>query len=158
MVAMHQTLKIIFEVQRKRNNEKIRRWKITFPTYKNTLFFLFSSLWTCLTFKLFRKQKCLIVDLDKLVYSTYRRNCNCPLYQEIFCAFLHPEALNSGKSLSCKAPTKQTGNIQIPMQQLQSNIKRLHSCLVKCNKQLGTKTIVTTFGGEDLTLTFEPRS
>jgi hypothetical protein len=34
MGALSQALKIIFEVQWKRNNEKIIRRKISFPTYK----------------------------------------------------------------------------------------------------------------------------
>jgi hypothetical protein len=43
MEALPQAVKIIFEVQRKRSNEKLTRRKISFPTYK-TLFFSFSSL------------------------------------------------------------------------------------------------------------------
>jgi hypothetical protein len=34
-----QALEIIFEVQRKRSNEKITRRKISFPTYKTSFFF-----------------------------------------------------------------------------------------------------------------------
>jgi hypothetical protein len=34
MGVLPQTLKIIFEVQRKKNNEKITRREINFPTYK----------------------------------------------------------------------------------------------------------------------------
>jgi hypothetical protein len=45
-----QVLEIIFEVQRKMNNEKIIRKKKSFPTYK-TCFFSFSSFWTPPTFK-----------------------------------------------------------------------------------------------------------
>jgi hypothetical protein len=50
MGALPQALKIIFEVQMKRINEKITRRKINFPTYK-THFSLFSSLWTLPNFK-----------------------------------------------------------------------------------------------------------
>jgi hypothetical protein len=50
MRALPQALEIIFEVQRKGNNEKIARRKISFSSYK-TFFFLFSSLWTPSTFK-----------------------------------------------------------------------------------------------------------
>jgi len=41
--VLPQALEIIFEVQRKRNNEKIIRKKISFPTYKTcfSFFFLF---------------------------------------------------------------------------------------------------------------------
>jgi hypothetical protein len=39
MVALLQALEIIFEIQRKKSNEKITRTKISFPTYKNALFF-----------------------------------------------------------------------------------------------------------------------
>jgi len=39
-----QALEIIFEVQRKKSNEKITRKKIGFPTYKNTFFFFLDSL------------------------------------------------------------------------------------------------------------------
>jgi hypothetical protein len=38
-----QALEIIFELQMKRNNEKIARRKISFPTYK-TFFFLLALL------------------------------------------------------------------------------------------------------------------
>jgi hypothetical protein len=38
MGALHQVLEVIFEVQRKRNNEKITRKKISFPTYKKCFF------------------------------------------------------------------------------------------------------------------------
>jgi hypothetical protein len=51
MGALPQALKIILEVQRKDNIEKITRRKITFPTYKTRSFFLFSFLWTPPTFK-----------------------------------------------------------------------------------------------------------
>jgi hypothetical protein len=50
MGALPQSLEIIFEVQRKRNNEKITRRKINFPTYKTHLF-PFSFLPTPPTFK-----------------------------------------------------------------------------------------------------------
>jgi hypothetical protein len=40
MGTLLQALEIVFEVQRKRNNEKIIKGKIRFPTYK-THFFLF---------------------------------------------------------------------------------------------------------------------
>jgi len=43
MKTFPQALKIIFEVQKKKNNEKITRRKINFPTYK-TFFFPFFSL------------------------------------------------------------------------------------------------------------------
>jgi hypothetical protein len=43
-----QALEIMFEVQRKRINEKITRKKKTFPTYKT---FLFLFLWTPFAFK-----------------------------------------------------------------------------------------------------------
>jgi hypothetical protein len=41
MGVLPQVLEIIFEVQRKMNNEKITRKEISFPTYKT---FFFSSL------------------------------------------------------------------------------------------------------------------
>jgi hypothetical protein len=41
MEVLPQVLKIIFQVQRKNNNEKITRRKINFPAYK-TIFFPFS--------------------------------------------------------------------------------------------------------------------
>ncbi len=47
----NQALKTIFEVQRKRSNEKITKGKINFPTYKTYFFFrplLFSNLITFL--------------------------------------------------------------------------------------------------------------
>jgi hypothetical protein len=50
MGALPQAQEIIFEVQMKRNNEKIARRKISFPTYK-TLFFFFLSFRTPLIFK-----------------------------------------------------------------------------------------------------------
>jgi len=48
MGTLPQVLGIIFEVQRKMNNEKIIRREIRFPTYK---ILFFSPLWTPLTFK-----------------------------------------------------------------------------------------------------------
>jgi hypothetical protein len=39
MKALLQALQIIFEIQRKNNNEKITRRKISFPNNKNALFF-----------------------------------------------------------------------------------------------------------------------
>jgi hypothetical protein len=47
MRALPKVLKIIFEVQRKMNNEKITRREIKLPIYKTRFFFL----WTPLTFK-----------------------------------------------------------------------------------------------------------
>jgi hypothetical protein len=44
MGTLPQVLEIIFEVQRKRNNEKITRRKINHPTYKTWFFFFFLSL------------------------------------------------------------------------------------------------------------------
>jgi hypothetical protein len=44
MRTLPQALEIIFEVQRKRNNEKIARRKISFSTYKNILFFFAITL------------------------------------------------------------------------------------------------------------------
>jgi hypothetical protein len=41
MGVLSQALEIIFEVQKKRKNEKIARRKISFPTYKPCFFFLF---------------------------------------------------------------------------------------------------------------------
>jgi hypothetical protein len=38
MGALLQVLEIIFEVQRKMNNEKIKRREISFPTYKISFF------------------------------------------------------------------------------------------------------------------------
>jgi hypothetical protein len=49
MGVLPQALKIIFEVQMKRSNEKVARRKISFSTYKTHLFFF--PLWTLLTFK-----------------------------------------------------------------------------------------------------------
>jgi len=42
-----QALEIIFEVQRKRSNEKIATRKISFSTHKTRFFFLFSSCVRC---------------------------------------------------------------------------------------------------------------
>jgi hypothetical protein len=42
-----QVIKIIYEMQKKMNNEKITRKEINFPTYKAG----FISLWTLPTFK-----------------------------------------------------------------------------------------------------------
>jgi hypothetical protein len=39
MGTLPQALEIIFEVQKKRSNEKITRRKISFPTYKKKIFF-----------------------------------------------------------------------------------------------------------------------
>jgi len=50
MAVLPQALEIIFEVQRKRSNEKIARRKISFSTQK-ILFFFFLSFWTSLIFK-----------------------------------------------------------------------------------------------------------
>jgi hypothetical protein len=50
MGALPQALEIVFEVQRKKSNEKTTKRKISFPSYQ-TLYFLLSSLWTPLTFK-----------------------------------------------------------------------------------------------------------
>jgi hypothetical protein len=44
MEALPQALEIILEVQMARNNEKITRKKISFPTYKTLFFFFFFSL------------------------------------------------------------------------------------------------------------------
>jgi hypothetical protein len=44
MGALPQALEIIFEVKKKRSNEKIARREISFPTYKMWFFFLFFSL------------------------------------------------------------------------------------------------------------------
>jgi len=44
MGALPQALEIIFELQMKRNNEKITRRKISFPTYKTCFFSFFFSL------------------------------------------------------------------------------------------------------------------
>jgi hypothetical protein len=53
MGALPQALEIIFEVQRKRINEKITKRKNKLSNLENMFFFfLFSSLWTLLTFKL----------------------------------------------------------------------------------------------------------
>jgi hypothetical protein len=41
MGALPQTLEIIFEMQRKKNNEKIKRRKISFSTYKTHFFSFF---------------------------------------------------------------------------------------------------------------------
>jgi hypothetical protein len=51
MGALPQALEIIFEVKKKRSNEKIARREISFPTYKMRFFFL-SSLWISLLSKL----------------------------------------------------------------------------------------------------------
>jgi len=56
MGALPQTLEIIFEMQRKNNNNKITRRKISFPTFKTFFFLLlfgpllFSNLITFLFF------------------------------------------------------------------------------------------------------------
>jgi hypothetical protein len=44
MGTLPQALKIIFEMQRKRSNEKIRRGELSFPTYKTHFSTFFSSL------------------------------------------------------------------------------------------------------------------
>jgi hypothetical protein len=44
MGTLPQALEIIFEVQRKRYNKKIRRKEIKFPTYKTHFFAFFFSL------------------------------------------------------------------------------------------------------------------
>jgi hypothetical protein len=46
-----QALEIMFEVQRKKNNEKIARRKIIFSNSQNVFFFFFPSLWTPPTLK-----------------------------------------------------------------------------------------------------------
>jgi len=51
MGALLQALEIIFEVQRKRSNEKNNKKKISFLTYKMRFFFLFFSFWNPPTFK-----------------------------------------------------------------------------------------------------------
>jgi len=51
MGVLPQALEIIFEVQKKRSNEKITRRKMSLPTYKMHFYFYFSSLWTPPTFK-----------------------------------------------------------------------------------------------------------
>jgi len=51
MGALSQAFEIIFQVQRKRSNEKIAKRKVSFSTYETLIFFLFSSLWTPPTFK-----------------------------------------------------------------------------------------------------------
>jgi len=43
MGTLPQTLEIIFEVQRKRNNEKIKKREISFPTYKIYFIIFLSS-------------------------------------------------------------------------------------------------------------------
>jgi hypothetical protein len=48
MGALPQALEIIFKLQMKRNNEKITRRKISFPTHKMCFYF---SFWTPPTFK-----------------------------------------------------------------------------------------------------------
>jgi hypothetical protein len=50
MATLLQALEIIFEVQRKRSNEKITRREINFPIYK-TFFFLFGPLLLLTRFK-----------------------------------------------------------------------------------------------------------
>jgi hypothetical protein len=51
MGTLPQVLEIIFEVQRKMNNEKITRREINFPTYKTYFLFHLFILWTLPTFK-----------------------------------------------------------------------------------------------------------
>jgi len=43
MKALPQALEIIFEMQRKKNNEKITRKKISFSTYKACFFFFLKT-------------------------------------------------------------------------------------------------------------------
>jgi hypothetical protein len=50
MKVLPQALKIIFEMQRKRSNEKLTKRKISFSLTKHN-FFIFSSLWTPPIFK-----------------------------------------------------------------------------------------------------------
>jgi hypothetical protein len=66
MEALPQPVEIIFEVQRKRSNEKITRRKISFSTYKTLSFFfllfeplLFSNIITFLFFVHFKLFKVL---------------------------------------------------------------------------------------------------
>jgi len=65
MGTLLQVLKIIFQVQRKMNNEKITRREINFPTYKTRFFFfsfgplLFSNLITFLFLIHFKQFKVL---------------------------------------------------------------------------------------------------
>jgi hypothetical protein len=69
--------------------------KQPFQLIKTHCFSFFLLLGPVLLSNFLGKKKCLIVDPDKLVYSTlYRRNCDCPLNQESCSAFLLPEALN----------------------------------------------------------------
>jgi len=55
MGTLPQAFNIIFELQRKRNNEKITRREISFPTYKTyiyiILFYFIFPFWTSPTFK-----------------------------------------------------------------------------------------------------------
>jgi len=60
------TVKIIFEVLRKRNNEKITRWKISFSIYKMHFYFIF------LLFELL-----LILNLITFLFSFILNNLKC---------------------------------------------------------------------------------
>jgi hypothetical protein len=92
MGMLPQVLEIIFEVQRKMNNEKITRREISFPTYKTFFFFFFlgplllSNLITFLSlihFKQFRVLYERHLKFYKLSSnynnnkSTYKESCGC---------------------------------------------------------------------------------
>jgi hypothetical protein len=66
MGVVPQALEITFEVQRKKNNEKITRRNNKLSNLQKLFFFLFSSLWTPPTFK---PNNFLISYSFKMIYS-----------------------------------------------------------------------------------------
>jgi hypothetical protein len=66
MGTLPQGLEITFEVQRKKNNEKITRRTLSFPTYKRCFVFIFSSFRTPPTFK---PNNFLVSYSFKMIYS-----------------------------------------------------------------------------------------
>jgi hypothetical protein len=90
MGMLRQALEIIFEVQRKRINEKITREKISFLTYKTCFFFLlfgpfpFSNLITFLFFMYFKQFKVLQELHMKFYKLSLNSNNNIATYKMFF--------------------------------------------------------------------------
>jgi hypothetical protein len=93
MRALPQALEFVFEVQKKRSNEKIARKKKSFPTYKmffSFFFFLFLgpllflNLITFLFFIHFQRFKMLHEHHLKFYKSSFSSNSNITTYKEFF--------------------------------------------------------------------------
>jgi Trk-type K+ transport system membrane component len=87
MGALPQALKIFFELQMKRSNEKITRRKISFPAYKTCFFFGPLLLSNCITFLFlihFKRYKVLWECHLKFYKSSFNSNSNRATYNE-FC-------------------------------------------------------------------------